>query len=555
MYSHLWGLRENPFSLATDPAFLYRSTQHEEALAKLIYGVQNRSGFIQLTGEVGTGKTMMLECLRDFLKKQFIEFAFLSNPRIKVDQFFATLARSFDLGCDGTSKTDVTFALNELLLQQSRDGRTTALIIDEAHSLGWGVLEEIRLLGNLEDRRGKLLQVVLAGQPELNRKLDAPNLRQLKQRIVLRCTLQPFNEAQTLEYISTRLERAGMPNQTIFPRDVAAEIHVRSQGIPRLINTVCDNLLLIASAAKSPVITMQMLEDVSEEMRLEWDGKRPSDSVPKAPEPAEPQLERVPLTRDTIAELGCAAESEPIKIIPYQPVSPALVPSFVADSALATREPTSPDPRWQAAVLDQMRAAAARVTRRPSVPVSETIARTASRCRVIAGRIGVKLAGVAQTAIKAGGSHPRWVIALVGVSLIALFSRPMVGWLGSLPGAVSFGNTQNVAAVRPEAVPQAQNTGSEPVSRKVGEESPPRPVRIDPVEYTPEARYARFRGKVVVLVTVDRQGGVANIEFPTPLAFDLDTRVRDAARNWRFKPATRAGKTVESRTLVQVPFM
>src|ERR1051325_10107654 len=130
MYSHLWGLRENPFSLATDPAFLYRSTQHEEALAKLIYGVQNRSGFIQLTGEVGTGKTMMLECLRDFLKKQFIEFAFLSNPRIKVDQFFATLARSFDLGCDGTSKTDVTFALNELLLQQSRDGRTTALIID-----------------------------------------------------------------------------------------------------------------------------------------------------------------------------------------------------------------------------------------------------------------------------------------------------------------------------------------------------------------------------------------------------------------------------------------
>src|ERR1043166_9978459 len=121
MYSHLWGLRENPFSLATDPAFLYRSTQHEEALAKLIYGVQNRSGFIQLTGEVGTGKTMMLECLRDFLKKQFIEFAFLSNPRIKVDQFFATLARSFDLGCDGTSKTDVTFALNELLLQRSEE--------------------------------------------------------------------------------------------------------------------------------------------------------------------------------------------------------------------------------------------------------------------------------------------------------------------------------------------------------------------------------------------------------------------------------------------------
>jgi general secretion pathway protein A len=142
--------------------------------------VQSRKGFIVLTGEVGTGKTTMLECLRDLLESQYIEFAFIFNSRIDSDQFFETIAYDLDLRCQRTSKTEVLFALNQLLLQQSRQGRTTVLIVDEAHSLEWEVLEEIRLLGNLENRRGKLIQVILAGQPELDRKLDAPNLRQLK---------------------------------------------------------------------------------------------------------------------------------------------------------------------------------------------------------------------------------------------------------------------------------------------------------------------------------------------------------------------------------------
>lgn len=274
MYNAFFGFDENPFSLSPDPAFLYRSPQHEEALANLIYGVQSRKGFIVLTGEVGTGKTTMLECLRDYLEAQRVEFAFVFNSRITPEQFFELIAYDLDLPCNRSSKTEVLIALNDLLLQQAHVGRTTVLIIDEAHNLEWEVLEEVRMLGNLENRRGKLIQVILAGQPELDRKLDASNLRQLKQRIVLRCTLDPFTEEQTTEYIVSRLARAGMPDQNVFPPEVVSEIHLRSQGIPRVINAICDNLLLTAFALERKVTDLGMLDEVCKDMRLEWPGAR-----------------------------------------------------------------------------------------------------------------------------------------------------------------------------------------------------------------------------------------------------------------------------------------
>jgi general secretion pathway protein A len=275
MYNAYFGFKETPFSLSPDPAFLYRSEQHEEALANLIYGVQSRKGFIVLTGEVGTGKTTMLECLRDFLDSQYIEFAFLFNSRITADQFFEMIAYDLDLRCQRTSKTEVLFALNSVLLNQAEQGRTTVLIIDEAHNLEWEVLEEVRLLGNLENRRGKLLQIILAGQPELDRKLEAPNLRQLKQRIVLRCNLAPFTPQDTAQYINTRMEKAGMPGQIVFSPEIMTEIHVRAQGIPRLINAICDNTLLTCFAMESKVANVDMLDEVSKDMRLEWPGRRP----------------------------------------------------------------------------------------------------------------------------------------------------------------------------------------------------------------------------------------------------------------------------------------
>src|SRR3954468_20148587 len=238
MYNAFFGFSESPFNLSPDPAFFYRSEQHEEALANLVYGVQARKGFIVLAGEVGTGKTTMLECLRDYLESQYIEFAFLFNSRVNCEQFFEMIAYDLNLPCARTSKTEVLFALNQLLVEQAQEGRTVVLIVDEAHNLEWEVLEEIRLLGNLENRNGKLLQIILAGQPEFDRKLDAPNLRNLKQRIVLRYNLSPFNERDTASYINSRFTTAGMPNQTVFSPELIGEIHRRSQGIPRLINAI-----------------------------------------------------------------------------------------------------------------------------------------------------------------------------------------------------------------------------------------------------------------------------------------------------------------------------
>jgi general secretion pathway protein A len=270
VYRAFFGLRDDPFNLSPDPSFLYRSDQHEEALSNLIYGVQARKGFVVLTGEVGTGKTTMLECLRDWLTQQRAEFAFIFNSRINSDQFLEMIAYDFDLRCNRASKPEILMSLQEMLVSQAERGSTAVLIVDECHNLEWEVLEEIRLLGNLENRRGKLLQIILAGQPELDRKLDAPNLRQLKQRIVLRYNLRPFDAEDTARYIQSRFSTAGIERQTVFSADLIEEIHRRSSGIPRLINAICDNLLLTAFAEASKTATLEMLDEVCDDMRLDW---------------------------------------------------------------------------------------------------------------------------------------------------------------------------------------------------------------------------------------------------------------------------------------------
>jgi type II secretory pathway predicted ATPase ExeA len=269
MYNSFFGFRESPFSLSPDPSFLFRSPSHEEALANLTYGVQSRKGFIALTGEVGTGKTTMLECLRDHMGAQDIAFAFIFNSRLTPDQFFEMVAYDFALPCTRFTKTEVLFSLNNMLLDRARLGKTSVLIVDEAHLLDWDVLEEIRLLGNLENRRGKLLQIILCGQPELDAKLEHPRLRQLKQRIALRYTLRPLTAEETGQYIASRLRHAGMADQIVFLPEVVRLIHRRTGGVPRLINLVCDNALLVAFAMSSRVVTQSMIDEVSADLRLE----------------------------------------------------------------------------------------------------------------------------------------------------------------------------------------------------------------------------------------------------------------------------------------------
>ena len=274
MYHKFFGLKESPFNINPDPRYLFMTRHTQEALACLIYGIQARKGFVVLTGEVGTGKTTVLNKMLEWARHENVATAFIFNPRLSEMEFLDFMMADFAIPGESQMKSRVLINLNHWLLERHQQGQRAVLVVDEAQNLSVEMLEEIRLLTNLETSSEKLLQIVLAGQPEFDRKLDAPNLRQLKQRIVLRYSLQPFTLRDAVEYMQSRLEKAGMPNQTVFPEELMAEIHLRTQGIPRVINAICDNLLLTAFALEQKVCTAEMLDEVCRDIRLEWPGSR-----------------------------------------------------------------------------------------------------------------------------------------------------------------------------------------------------------------------------------------------------------------------------------------
>lgn len=237
------GLTADPFRAPPDAQFFYPSPQHREALAILSHRIRSRAGFLALLGAPGTGKSIVLECLTDLLRTRETQFGYLLNSRINAAEFFELIANDFHLRCASMTKTAVLIALNEYLLERSRAGQTTALVVDNAQKLAIEVLEEIELLGNLENRDGRLLQVVFAAQPDFERRLDAPQLRGLKQRLLLCARLERLDAIQTAAYVEHRMAKAGAKDQSVFPTAVLAEIHRRTRGVPRLINALCDRAL------------------------------------------------------------------------------------------------------------------------------------------------------------------------------------------------------------------------------------------------------------------------------------------------------------------------
>ena len=207
MYKSFYNLQRNPFEITPDPSFLFPTTRHNEALASLYYGVTAHRGFVVLTGEVGTGKTLILRSLLGLLQRREVAFALIFNPTLTPLEFMRYIALDFGLQVTGKAKDELIHLLNGFLLQRYQKGLTTILVVDEAHHLSSELLEEIRLLSNLETSQQKLLQIVLAGQPELDMKLDSHELRQLKQRISLRCHLDPLTALETREYMNRRLDR------------------------------------------------------------------------------------------------------------------------------------------------------------------------------------------------------------------------------------------------------------------------------------------------------------------------------------------------------------
>lgn len=269
MYQKFFGLRESPFNVNPDPRYLFLTQPIQEALAGLTYGIQNRKGFILLTGEVGTGKTTLLNRLLDWLHGQRVATAYIFNSRLEVNHLFDFMMAEFEIPCGTREKSLVLLRLNQWLLERYRAGETAVLIVDEAQNLSDDVLEEIRLLTNLETSTEKLLQIVLSGQPELEDKLKMPQLRQLRQRITLRCHTAPLTLQETFGYIAERLRISGANGEPIFSKEAIQTVHMYSRGIPRVVNLLCEHSLINSYVDGQRPVSAQIVQEVAREFQLD----------------------------------------------------------------------------------------------------------------------------------------------------------------------------------------------------------------------------------------------------------------------------------------------
>lgn len=266
MYKEYFGLKEDPFSIAPDPQFLYMSSRHREALAHLIYGMKSDSGFVLLTGEVGTGKTTVCRCLLGQIPDNS-EIAFILNPKLSVVELLATICDELGISYPAGNQSVKVFIdqINFYLLKAHAEGKRTVLIIDEAQNLSIDVLEQIRLLTNLETDKRKLLQVVMLGQPELNQLLSQPELRQLSQRVTARYHLEPLFKHELEGYLSHRLAVAGV-ERPLFPEKTIGKLYSLTGGVPRLINLLCDRALLGAYVKEENIISPALLTEAASEV-------------------------------------------------------------------------------------------------------------------------------------------------------------------------------------------------------------------------------------------------------------------------------------------------
>jgi len=270
MYKGFYRLQRNPFEITPDPHFLFPTRRHNEALAALYYGVRRHKGFVVMTGEVGTGKTLLVRCLLQLMNHSHVAYAYVFNSRLSPLEFLQYIAGDLGLASSGKNKSELLLELGTYLIERHQKKLTTVLVVDEAHHLSADVLEEIRLLTNLETAQEKLLQILLVGQPELDEKLDSMDLRQLKQRIALRSHLEPLDRQETAAYIQRRLQLAGADAEvaSLFSGEASSSVFRHSRGIPRLINTICENALIVAYARQARTVSPDIIDEVAMDFRL-----------------------------------------------------------------------------------------------------------------------------------------------------------------------------------------------------------------------------------------------------------------------------------------------
>lgn len=269
MYEAFYGFRERPFDLTPNPRFLLLTGKHREALSNLQYGLTSRRGLTLLVGDAGTGKTTLIRAVIQDFEKQGAIIAYLNNPTLSRTEFYEFLTQAFDLSAKAaTSKATLLSELGQVLERRRAAGLLTGLVIDEAQAMPDELLEEVRLLANIETATDKLLPIVLAGQPELADRLNQVSLRQLKQRVALRCLLLALDAKETAEYIAGRIRVAGGNSVMVFTRQAVDRIYERSGGIPRLISVICDNALISGFAADRKPVGRDIVEDVCRDFDL-----------------------------------------------------------------------------------------------------------------------------------------------------------------------------------------------------------------------------------------------------------------------------------------------
>lgn len=268
MYKSFFKLHSNPFGTSPDPRFLYMMPHTREVLACLEYGISARKGFTVLTGEVGTGKTTLLKRALASFSNRRISTAFVFNPRLEVLDFLEFVLADFGIVPANRTKSGMLLQLNRWLIERFRMNETCVVVVDEAQNLSWELLEEIRLLTNLETSSEKLLQIVLSGQPELEEKLRHPSVRQLRQRVALWCRTQPLTENQTHAYVAERLRLAGAQG-AIFTPEALDRIYRYSHGIPRVINLLCEHSLIVAFVEQVQQVDATIVDGVAAELELE----------------------------------------------------------------------------------------------------------------------------------------------------------------------------------------------------------------------------------------------------------------------------------------------
>ena len=332
MYERYYGLRDRPFELTPNPKYLYLTPSHREALSTVQYGLAAAKAVTVLIGEAGTGKTTLLETALDSPACRYVRALHLKNPRLTRQEFIQTLAQGFGLtAAAAASKAELLTQLEQLIRERRARGVITALIVDEAQGLDIDLLEEIRLLGNIETASEKLLPLVLVGQPALATRLEDAHLSQLKQRVALRCEVRPFCADETAGYIFTRIAAAGGSATTLFTLDAVAQIHKDARGIPRTISVMCDNALMTGYALRRRPIDREIVSEVARDFwlrrgRRDLSGTQP---LPSTAAPAGPG-------RESAAEPGARTVDEP--------GTPTFVPKRLFARLTGDRPSSAPSP-------------------------------------------------------------------------------------------------------------------------------------------------------------------------------------------------------------------